>query len=391
MSNKKILITCVAVFAVAAVGLYFIFATEPTAKSDPATKKIAMLVEIDTAQAGNFRPEILATGTVQAVEDLILSPLVEGQVIKRDPEFVPGGFVEKGDLLLQIDPSDYRNALQLSRSEVLQAQTDLDVEMGRQQVAKKDLALIGGDSLSPEERALVLRKPQLDAVKARLQAARAAVNQAQTELERTAIRAPFDAHVITQNVSIGSQVAPGDNLGRLVGTDHYWVYLNVPVQKLKWLKFPDAPAEEGSPVKIRNTTAWPEDTFRTGYLEKRVGALDEETRLANVLVRVPDPLGKGDQPPLMIESFVEARLLGEEIQDVVRLDRDLVRRGQTVWVMEEGLLQVRDVEILLSDAQYAYISSGLGGGEKIVTTNISTVTDGIPLRTADSIAETNQQ
>ena len=372
---------------VAAAVLFFIFNSEPTAQSDGATKKSAMLVDIVTAESGDFRPVILATGTVQAVEDVIVSPLVEGQIIRRAPDFVPGGFVEKGELLLQIDPSDYRNALELNKSDLLQAQTDLDVEMGRQEVAQQDLELIGGDSLSPGERALVLRQPQLNAVKARVQAARAAVEQAELEVSRTSIRAPFDAHVLSQNVTVGSQVAPGDNLGRLVGTENYWVTLAVPVSKLQWLKFPDSEAEEGSPVKIRNTTAWPQETFRLGFLEKQIGALDAETRLARVLVRVPDPLAltKEDKPELMIGAFVEAGIQGETVEDVVRLKRDFVRNNSTVWVMENGELQIRNIEIVLTDADYAYISEGLSAGEKVVTTNISTVTEGIALRVNDSV------
>ena len=388
MSNKKILLICGGILLIAAAIMFFIFKSEPTAQSEGATKKSAMLVDVVDVEGGDYRPVILATGTVQPVEDVIVSPLVEGQIVRRAPDFVPGGFVEKGALLLQIDPSDYRNALELNKSDLLQAQTDLDVEMGRQEVAQQDLELVGIDSLSQGERALVLRQPQLNAVKARVLAARAAVDQAELEVSRTSIRAPFDAHVLTQNVTVGSQVAPGDNLGRLVGTENYWVTLTVPVSKLQWLKFAGSEVEEGSPVKIRNTTAWPEDTFRIGYLEKQIGALDAETRLARVLVRVPDPLAfsKEDKPELMIGAFVEARVEGEEVDDVVRLDRDFVRNNNTVWVMKDGKLQIRNVEIVLTDADYAYISEGLSAEEKVVTTNISTVTEGVALRVNDSVS-----
>lgn len=386
MSNKKILLISGGILLVAVAVLFLIFSSEPTARSEGATKQSAMLVDIVTAESGSFQPVILATGTVEAVEDVIVSPLVEGQIIRRSREFIPGGFVEKGELLLQIDPADYRNALELNKSDLLQAQTDLDVEMGRQEVAEQDLELIGGDSLSPGERSLVLRKPQLNAVKARLQAALASVDQAELEVSRTSIRAPFDAHVLTQNVTIGSQVAPGDNLGRLVGTENYWVTLTVPVSKLRWLQFSDSEDDKGSEVKIRNTTAWPEGTFRLGYLEEQIGALDAETRLARVLVRVPDPLAleKEDKPELMIGAFVEARVQGEEIKDVVRLDRNFIRNNNTVWVMEDGKLQIRNVEIVLTDADYAYISEGLSAGERVVTTNISTVTEGVALRVNDT-------
>ncbi|GAA4324996.1 efflux RND transporter periplasmic adaptor subunit [Pontixanthobacter gangjinensis] len=395
MSKKRILIICGVILLIAVVITAFIFLTEPTAQSEGATKQMAMLVKVEPAEKGDFNPIIVATGTVRPVEDVMLSPLVGGQVIRRDDSFTPGGFVKKGEVLLQIDPSDYRNTLELRKSELQQAETDLDVEMGRQEVAEQDLELLGIDSLSKSQKSLVLRKPQLNSVEANLKSARASVQQAQLNLSRTTIKAPFDAHILSQNVTIGSQVSPGDDLGRLVGTDFYWIDLTVPVNKIKWLHFPSSDSEKGSPVKIMSTSAWNKDEFREGYLYKQVGALDDQTRLARVLVRVPDPLGRNsekDKPELMIGSFVEAHMQAEEIKGFVRLNRDLIRSNNTVWVMQDGELQIREVEILLTDSKYAYISSGLEDGDSIVVTNLSTVSNGIKLRTAkDSTSGENNE
>ncbi|MCB7479707.1 efflux RND transporter periplasmic adaptor subunit [Christiangramia sediminis] len=393
MKKKKILIICGGILLVAAVITILIFLTEPTASSEGATKQMAMLVEVETAEKGDFNPVIVATGTVEPVEDVMLSPLVGGQIIKRDPSFTPGGFVKKGDILLQIDPSDFRNTVQLRRSELEQARTDLDVERGRQEVAEEDLELLGIDSLSPQQKSLVLRKPQLNSVQANLKSAEAAVDQAQLNLNRATIKAPFDAHILSQNVTEGSQVAPGDNLGRLVGTKFYWVTLTLPVNKLKWLYFPGNDSEMGSPVKIMNSTAWGKDAYREGYLYKQIGALDGQTRLARILVRVPDPLAQNineDKPELMIGSFVEAHVQAKGIANVVRLNRDHIRSNQTVWVMDNGALSIRNAEILLTDSKYAYITKGVEEGDKVVTTNLSTVSNGIKLRTGADTTNTAQ-
>ncbi|NJY63410.1 efflux RND transporter periplasmic adaptor subunit [Salinimicrobium sp. CDJ15-81-2] len=385
MSRKKTLLISLGILIAAAVVTMFIFMTEPTASSEGATKQTAMLVETVPAEKGTFSPKIVVNGNVEPVEDIMLSPLVGGQVLRRSPAFVPGGFVEKGTVLLQIDPADYRNVLELRRSALLQAQTDLDVEMGRQQVAEQDLALVGGDTLSAEQRSLVLRQPQLNAVRANIKAAQAAVSQAELDLARTTIRAPFDAHILSQKVTAGSQVAPGDDLGRLVGTEFYWVSLTVPVGHLRWLSFPASEEEKGSPVEIINTSAWPQGSFRRGYLAKQVGALDGQTRLARVLVEVPDPLARTPEnegkPELMIGAFVEAGIEAEPIENVIRLNRDFVRTNQTVWVNDDGKLVIRKVDILLTDAKYAYITKGLAENEQVVTTNLSAVAEGLGLRT----------
>lgn len=391
MSSKKILLICLAILVSGILVTTLIFFTEPEAQSEGASIETAILVDVIPVEHGTFDPTIVATGTVQPVEDVILSPLVSGQIIRRDPTFSPGGFVKKNQVLLQIDPSDYRNTLELRKSELLQSETALATEMGRQQIAEQDLELISNDSLfgdnplSEEERQLVLRKPQLNAVKATINAAKASVGQAQLNLDRTTIRAPFDAHILSQNVTKGSQVSQGDDLGRLVGTEHYWVIAAVPVSKLQWLDFSSNGSDKGSHVRIENPTAWPPNTYREGYLDKQIGALDGQTRLARVLVKVPDPLSTTkameEQPKLMIGTFVEVKIQGNPVKDVVRLSRDYIRNNQTVWVMEDGKLEIRDVEIVLTDDTHSYISKGLEQGDMVVTTNLSTVTDGIELRT----------
>ncbi len=332
-------------------------------------------------------------GTVEPAQDIILSPRVSGEIIDRSPAFTPGGFVKKGEILLQIDPADFENTLQQRESALRQAIADLNIEMGRQDVAKKDYQLLD-ETLSPENEALVLRKPQLNSARANVESARAAVEQAKLELQRTSIKAPFDAHILSRNVNVGSQVAPGDNLGRLVGLDTYWVATTVSLSKLRWLSFPDASGETGSEVRIRNRTAWPEGAYRTGYLYKLVGTLEEQTRMARVLVAVPDPLAyrtdAADVPTLMIGAYVEARIQARQIPDVIRLNRNYIRKDDTVWIMEEGKLRIREVDIVFQDAEYAYITRGMNDEDRVVTTNLTTVVDGAPLRVADGHTMTRQ-
>ncbi|MCF8232181.1 MAG: efflux RND transporter periplasmic adaptor subunit [Bacteroidales bacterium] len=383
MNKKTTLLISLAILVVGAVVTLIIFNTEPTAKRGGATKQTAMLVNVTEAERGTFNPTIVAMGSVKPSQDIILSPRVSGEIIARADEFVPGGYVEKGELLLRIDPSDYKNTLQQRKSELQQARADLNVEMGRQNVAQKDYQLID-ETLSGENKDLVLRKPQLNAARSRVKSARAAVEQAQLELDRTSIEAPFNAQILSRSVNVGSQVSPGQDLGRLVGLDNYWVEATVPVSKLRWLSFPGENTSRGSEVMIRNRSAWPDDQFRKGYLYRLVGSLEDRTRMARVLINVPDPLGyKSDKeslPVLMLGSYVEASIKAGEISDVIRLNRDYVRKNETVWVMEDEKLRIRDVKILLKDAHHAYISEGLEEGERIVTTNLSTVVDGAGLR-----------
>ena len=178
-------------------------------------------------------------GTVQPAQDIVLSPRVRGQVIEVSPEFVPGGMVRQGDLLLQIDPADFENALSIRESELLQAEALLEIEDGRQSLARKELALLG-ESIDETNRALVLREPQFASIKSQVSAAKAAVQRAKLDLERTRVVAPFDAQILSRSVNVGSQVGPGDDLGQLVGIEEYWIMAAVPVRSLRWVQFPES-------------------------------------------------------------------------------------------------------------------------------------------------------
>lgn len=383
MDRKKTLLLSFIILLAGAGITTIIFSTEPSAIREGATKQTAMLVEVIDAEKGTFTPTFTALGTVEPAEDIMLSPRVDGEIIERLPDFNPGGFVNKGDALLKIDPSDYRNILHQRQSELQQAEADYQIELGRQSIARQDYEMLD-DSLSDENRSLVLRQPQLNAAQSRVESAKAAVEQARLNLERTTVRAPFDAYIISRTANLGSQVAIGDELGRLVGLDTYWVQATVPLSKLKWLSIPINGAT-GSEVTIRNRTAWMPGEYRTGRLYRLIGSLEEQTRLARVLVTVSDPLSYHEEnrgkPQLMIGSYVEAEMQASELEDVVRLSRDYIRNNDTVWVMNSNNeLQINDISILFEDTGYAYITEGVEEGDQIITTNLATVVEGTPVR-----------
>lgn len=358
-----------------------IFSTEPEAERSGIAKESAMLVQVEAVEKGAFSPTINATGTIQPSEEIMLGARVEGEVIQRSPNFVPGGFVKKGELLLQIDSTDYVNDLMQAKSELQQARSALQREMGLQEAARREYALLD-DTLSEANRALVLRQPQLLATRAQVESAQATVNQAQLNLDRTTIRAPFNAYIIERNVNTGSLVAPGQNLGQIVGVDTYWVEASVPLNKLKWFNFEDE--GQGSPVQVRSRNAWDNDQYREGALFKMLGSLEYNTRLARVLVEVNDPLAIKNEneglPKLIIGAFVEANIQGKELNDVVKVNRDHIRSNNTIWVMEGDSLNIRDIDILFQNSEFAFVSSGLQGGDRVVTTNLANVTQGAPLR-----------
>ncbi|WP_430451336.1 efflux RND transporter periplasmic adaptor subunit [Rhodopirellula europaea] len=377
-------ITCLAILGASAAAVVVINKTEPTAQQINATRKSSALVDTITAERGTYSPQLVVLGTVEPAQDITLGPRISGQVVELSPEFIPGGMVSKGDLMLRIDPSDFENAVSISNSELLQKEALWEIEQARQRLAVKELEMLE-DTIDDTNRGLVLREPQIASIKAEMAAAKASLERAQLDLDRTEVTAPFDAQILTQSVNIGSQVRPGDELARLIGVDEYWIMAAVPIRTLRWIQFPktndDGTSTEGSKVILRNTDAWGPDAQREGRVARLIGTLDQQTRLARVLITVADPLGReSDAPPLILDTLIETQIEGKEINDVIRMPRDYVRDQDTVWVMKKEQLEIRETQVVFRDAEYAYIREGIEEGEDIVTTTLATVADGVGLR-----------
>jgi hypothetical protein len=125
-------------------------------------------------------------------------------------------------------------------------------------------------------------------------------------------------------------------------------------------------------------------------LTQLVGELDNSARMARVLITVDDPLALNEargQPPLILGTFVRAEIEGRALENVVRIDRSLVRRNDTVWVMEDRELAIREVQIAFRDQEHAFISSGLADGDQVITNELSSVVSGARLRVEGDSSE----
>ena len=384
MQNTKVsglfIITLIAL--IAALLVWLIYSTEPTAEREAATKKTDMLVDVIQVKRGSYKPRIVGLGSVEAAQDIALRPRVNGHIIEISDNFMPGGFVKAGETLLKIDPADYQYRLAQMQSALAKAQSELAIEQGRQNVAEKEYALLQ-ETLGEENKALVLRKPQLSVAKANVKSAKAMLNQAKLDLKRSTIKAPFDAQILARNVNIGSEVDSNTELARLVGVDEYWIIASVPVAKLRHINFPEA-GKAGAKVLIRNRSAWGEGITREGRVVRLIGALDGQTRLARILVSVKDPLALKSEtqgPAMLVGAIVQTEITGQALHDVFRIKRDFLREGDRLWLKRDGKLSITQAKLVLKDKRYAYLSEGMESGDLLVTNNLTAVAEGIGLRT----------
>lgn len=371
----RTVLLCLVVVGVGAGLVFWIENTEPVAKREGASKKTAMLVRTLPAEVGTYRPEVVSLGTVMPAREVVLRARVAGPVVSIADNFEPGGRVAQDEVLVQVERAEYLAAVAQRKAELTQARADLRIEGGRQRVAKRERERFAKEI---EDESLILREPQRAAAEARVQFARAAVNRADLDLKWSKVQAPFPAQILERHVDVGAHVNAGDPLARIAGTQTYWVETTVPVADLRWIVFPEEDTP-GSPATVRARGAWPEGVTREARVHKLIGALDERTRMARVLVAVDDPLAEG-KPPLMLGAYVEVRIAAKPLDGVVRLDRAHLRKDDTVWVMKDGKLDIREVEVRFRDSTHAFIAKGIQAGERIVVSNLSTVVAGAALR-----------
>ncbi len=342
------------------------------------------LVRVTPVAPETHRLKVTAHGTVKPRTESTLVSQVAGQVIAVSSAFADGGFFEAGDTLVTVDPRDYRLALTGAKAQLAQAEVRLAREADEATAARQEWERIGNG----QPTALVLRKPQLAEARAAIAAARASMEQARLNLERTAITAPFAGRVRTTSVDVGQVVNPGTPVARIYSVDYAEVRLPVPDDQLAYLDLSmhfrgELTLKKGPEVLLHASFAGGEYTW-TGRIVRVEGEIDSRTRMVTLVVRVADPYSRGedpDRPPLAAGLFVEAEILGHEVDDVVILPRSALRTGDQVLVVsEEDRLYYRRVDVLRSDAETVVIRSGLNSGERICLSPLDAVVEGMRVR-----------
>jgi RND family efflux transporter MFP subunit len=365
----------IGVVALGVIGSELLVATAPTASRKPP-EKTARLVTTEQVKTGDYTVSLLGYGVVEAEQEVTLQARVSGTVQNIGPKFVPGASFKKGDVLVQLDNTDYRIELQTAQAALAQAQSTLTSEQGNQVVAQSDFDLLGLN-VDERERALILRKPQLEAAKATVQSAQAGVERARVNLERTVLRAPFDGVVVSREASVGAQVSATTALGVLASSEAYWISVAVPQADLKWIRFPEG-KQPGSTVCVSDASS-NEQGCHPGRVLNLQTSVQDNGRQAQVLVEVPRSNDKKLQP-LLLAQYVKVRFDGIELKNVFKLAPSSVHDNK-VWVNDGGELDIRPVNIAFRSAEYVLIDRGLNDGESIVTSNLGSPVNRMAIRT----------
>jgi len=352
----------------------------------PEEKEFAgPLVEIMMVSRAERTITVTGTGTVQPSREVAVTPQVSGQVVELSPRMVTGGFVEAGELLFAIEATDYQLALESARANQAMAELELAKIASQADVARLEwqrLSLPGQKEPDP----LVVFEPQLKSAEAQVAAARAAVAQAELNLQRTRLTAPFNGYVRNESVEIGQYVKSGNSVATLGGTDEVEIEVPLPLEELDWIDLPGRTGQT-NPVNVEvRLTLGSRLLIWTGQVRRVLGDINPQNRMASLVVAVSDPFGRGNPAEkevvqLAPGTFVEVRVQGRMLSDVVVIPRLALHDHDTVWVVDEQkTLRIRSVEVVRREKDSVLLSGGLQAGEKVVLTNLSGAADGMKLR-----------
>ncbi len=382
----RLLLPVIVIIISAAVALWMM---QSGPKAKPRAKsRIAVLVDVRPIELGPQTTTVSVMGTVKPQREVTLQPQVSGEIIKVSDKLIPGGRFRKGEELLTIDASDYQLVVKQLASEVARVEADMQMELGRQLVAQKEFELLG-EQVSDAERALMLREPQLASNRALLEGVRAQLEQARLNLQRTSIKAPFNAVVMSREVNLGTRVSQSTALATLVGSDYYWVEAPVPAGQLQWISADQQDQEAASSVRIYDSVAWGPDSYRGGHLVGLTAVVEENGRMAKLLAEVSDPLAlhpdSSQQPKLLLGSYVRVDIKGKPIPKAAAIERDLIHNGDQLWIMDDqGRLDIRTVDIAFRGQDQVLVTGGIRDGEQLITTNLPSPVQGMALRLKDT-------
>ncbi len=351
-----------------------IIKTGPTLDQKPPVST-APLVRTWVATSETVQLSVLTYGSVLPRTESELIPEVSGRVIKISPSMVSGGFIQKGAILLEIDPLDYEVALEQARASLASAKSELtNAKKAHERLL--DLAKQQSASQSQQDDAL----NRLRFAQASIREAMARLSRAERDISRTKIKAPYDGRVRSKRVDIGQFVTRGAPIANLYATDFAEVRLPLHDEELAHLDLPLAgQASPNQPTAILRARFAGADHTWEGKVVRTEGELDPMTRMVNVVAQVEAPYERsGNRPPLAIGLFVEAEIIGNNVDNVYVVPRSALQTNEQIYVLSsENRLQFRDVDILRMVEEDVYITSGFKSGETICLSTVSNAVEGM--------------
>lgn len=396
--------------AAAGGGFAYLQATRPAIEPAPVAERVVAVGVTEIAYADR-RPTLTLYGEIAAAREVVLRPLVAGEVVEVAPGLVEGGRFESGELVLAIDPFHYETALadaeaaereararrdeliasldaerrllELTAEQLELAERELErrerlrergaiaesaLDEARRAASRERIELARGEQTSAT---LEARLGQLDAAVAR---AEVAGRRAERDLANVELRAPFAGVVAEVMASLGKQLSVGDSVARLID------------DRSLEIRFTLSDAEFGrlwqdGLIGRRLTANWRlgAATFPLVAEVARVqAAIDPAAGGVEVFAPVT---GNPEDAPLRPGAFVTVFLPDRLYRGVADLPASALFDGDTVYAVgDDERLVAHRVEVLARGGGMVLVRGGLPEGTTVVTSRLAEIGSGLKVK-----------
>lgn len=370
-------------------GTIFIFAvmmaTKPHTKPYEPTQRV-WAVSAQTAQFGSVSPSVTAFGELAARREVNLRVLVAGEVISTSTAFEEGARVEAEEELLRLDPFTYENALKDAKAQLrggmaLLKERKVAFDLAQVEFARAEKLLAKGNvaqkyiddrklDLTVAESRYVQQQASVDRLKV-------LVARAQRDLENTILRAPFAGHLSNLNAREGRLLSLNDQVATISDATAYEVRFNL--SDAQYGRFLAAGTEL---VGLSVDVVWRvggKETVLKAQLTQVGARISQNTRgvdlYARVVSEVPANMRAG--------AFVNVLLRGTPIDNVAEIDRDALYGDRRLFVIKNGHLQERQVDIIGETEKTVLIQAGLEQGEQVLLTRFNEAAENVAVKVID--------
>ncbi len=323
------------------------------------------------ASSGALPRYIDAIGTLEAVQQVVVSPEVGGRVVSL--HFDSGATVRTGVALVQLNDAPERG--------------DLDRFRAMTEFARREL-----DRMESITDRRAISQTAVDEAKRRLDEARAEITRTEALIAQKLIRAPFAGVLGVRKINVGEYLQPGQSIVTLTNLDKLYANFTVPEQVLGQLS-------DGQSVDV-TADAFPEQPFRAtiSTIEPQVAV---ETRTLTVQATLAN-----QEHLLRPGMFVAVRVILPPEHDVITVPETAVDKtiyGDSVFVVHQTTAAAPDRPSYTAERVFVktgrsvdgriVIREGLAPGDRIITAGQVNLNSGMPvsLSPTDTLAEASNK
>lgn len=312
---------------------------------------------------------ITANGNVNAKWQTEIKSEVNGPITFISDNLLVGASFKKSDVLLKVEPINYRSELSRQKANLALAQEKLVEEEVRSQRALKDWKSLNSNKKASD---YTLRKPQLNSAKMNIQAAESDLRVAENNLAKTIVRAPYDGFVVSRLVDLGETIQVGSQLADVFSSEDLELMLPLKNNQIEMIL--ESKNKEIKVYDVLNpTNQWIAKFSRVDQL------IDQKSRWRNLFLTINQQDNSDKSLPIK-GSFLQAEITLDLDTEFLRINEKSLNIQGEIWLVDEdSLLKKIKPSIAFRNNNYVFLypQSNLDYPVNMVSTPSSTLLEGM--------------